>query len=76
VSRPGFHDLPSSSLQHNLVRLQPPAAGARPKAEKKEAPKGLRAVVRFRSTEEAQRAIRQRNGTYLGNSQIKMRLLP
>lgn len=36
----------------------------------------LRAVVRFATTEEAHRAVRNRNHTYLGNQRISLRVLP
>ncbi len=36
----------------------------------------LRAVVRFSTLEEAQRAVRNRNYTYMGNRQVRLRVLP
>lgn len=36
----------------------------------------LRAVVRFATAEEAQRAVRNRNFAYLGNRQVRLRVLP
>jgi hypothetical protein len=72
VSQLGCRVLPSKHLQHNLQRAQQPGGL---EAAEKPAPR-LKAVVRFASTEEAQRAIRKRDNTYLGNSLITMRLLP
>jgi hypothetical protein len=36
----------------------------------------MRAVVRFQSVEEAHRALRARNHTYLGNDVVSLRVLP
>ena len=36
----------------------------------------MRAVVRFTSVEEAHRAVRTRNFTYLGNDIVTLRILP
>lgn len=68
--------MPSKALQHNLARAQ--KAGNNDQngpAAKKPQPR-LRAIVRFATTEEAQRAIRKKDRTYLGNTLISLRLLP
>ena len=36
----------------------------------------IRAVVRFMTIEEAHRALRARNNTYLGNDLVSLRVLP
>ena len=47
-----------------------------PRAEVKQSRPPLRAVVRFMSAEEAARALRARNHSWLGNVTITMRILP
>lgn len=69
-------DLRSSSrhFRHNaLVTGFPEHKGPK---DPPPASHALRAVVRFATTEEAHRAVRTRNNTYLGNNQVRLRVLP
>ncbi len=65
----------SRALKHTAL-----ATEASEHQQKKEAStmdsKTLRAVVRFATTEEAHRAVRNRNHTYLGNRRVSLRVLP
>lgn len=63
----------SRPLQHNALATEGP--GNQQKKEES-ASNTLRAVVRFATTEEAHRAVRNRNHTYLGNQRVSLRVLP
>ena len=56
--------LPSKKMAHRL-----------PEGGRSESDRKARAVVRFKTTEEAHRAVRQMNHTYVTNDCINMRVL-
>ncbi|CAL8468047.1 g7586 [Coccomyxa elongata] len=63
----------SSPLQHNALATEAPEHQQKKDALARNT---LRAVVRFATTEEAHRAVRNRNHTYLGNRRVSLRVLP
>lgn len=65
----------SRQLQHNNALATDGPDQQQTKASWSGAP-NLRAVVRFATAEEAQRAVRNRNFAYLGNRQVRLRVLP